>query len=111
MKRTSRFWKCGKNGKELVAFILHILVPHSGGYEIGFQRLFFSEPADAHDAEADDVTLGVHPLHHGIVIGFLLVAGDIREADLQESASASNQTFSLSAIICLLFLVYQSDMR
>lgn len=52
--------------------------------EFGFQRLFFSKLAHSHDAEPDDVTLRVHPLHHRIVIRFLLVASGVREADFQE---------------------------
>ena len=60
------------------------IVRLSGGDQVRLQRLFFSKLAHAHDAEPDDVTLGVHALHHGIVVGFLFVASSFREADFQE---------------------------
>ena len=52
--------------------------------QIGFQRLTLFELAHVHDAEPDDVTLGVHPLQHRVVIRLLLVTGNVREADFQE---------------------------
>ena len=38
------------------------------------------EPADAHDAETDDPARRVHALHHGVVLGFLLITGDLRKS-------------------------------
>ena len=56
----------------------------SGGNQVRLQRLVFSELAHSHDAEADHLTLRVHSLHDGIVVGFLFVASGFREADFQE---------------------------
>ena len=48
----------------------------SGRDQVRLQRVRFPELAHAHDAESDHVTLRVHPLHYGIVVGFLFVAGN-----------------------------------
>ena len=53
-------------------------------HQLGFQRLRFPVLAHAGDAEADDVALRVHPFHDGVVGGFLLVSGRVRETDLEK---------------------------
>ena len=40
--------------------------------------------AHAEDTETDDVALRVHPFHDGVVGGFLLVSGRVREADFEK---------------------------
>src|ERR1035441_8135531 len=54
------------------------------GNKVGFQRLVLFELAHPHDAKANEVTLRVHTLHHGIVVGRLDIAGGVGKADFQE---------------------------
>src|SRR5271154_6048772 len=60
------------------------LLKYSSGNQISFQRLVFSKIGQAHDAEADDASLRVHTLHHGIVLGFLVITGGIGKTDFKE---------------------------
>ena len=53
-------------------------------HQLDFQRLRFPVLAHAEDAAADDVALRVHTFHDGVVGGFLLVSGRVREADFEK---------------------------
>jgi len=56
----------------------------SGNNQVSFQRFVLFELGDAHDAETNDATLRVHTLHHGIVLGFLLLTGGVGKSDFKE---------------------------
>ena len=58
----------------------------SNGSKIRLRRLIFFEATDTHDAEADDVTLRVHPLHNGIILRLTHVSRRIREDYYEEVA-------------------------
>ena len=56
----------------------------SGPEKVSLQRLGFFEPAHAKNAETNDITLRVHPLHYRVMRGFFFITSRIGKTDFKE---------------------------
>src|SRR6266568_197413 len=52
--------------------------------KVSLQRFVFFESAHAKNAEANDIALRVHPLHHRVMRGFLFITSRIGKTDFKE---------------------------